>query len=64
MAAVLRLRRMAARLNGCCNDTALNSVVWVMELGAVVGQKSLWAGIGTWYPMVAPSVVSIRTGLL
>lgn len=48
IAAVPRLRRKAACLNGCCNDKALSSVVWVMVLGEVRSQKSLWAGIGTW----------------
>jgi hypothetical protein len=48
MAAVLRLRRKAACLKGCCNDKLLSSGVWVMVLGEVGSQKSLWAGIGTW----------------
>jgi hypothetical protein len=48
MAAVLRLRRKAARLNGCYNDKLLSSGVWVMVLGEVRSQKLLWAGIGTW----------------
>jgi hypothetical protein len=48
MAAVPRLRRRAVRLNGFCNDSVLSSVKWVMVLGDVMVQKSLWAGIGTW----------------
>jgi hypothetical protein len=48
MDAVLRLRRKAARLNGCCNDKLLSSGVWGMVSGEVRSQKSLWAGIGTW----------------
>lgn len=48
MTAVLRLRREAAFINGCRNDSVLSFVVWVMVLGELGNQKSLWAGIGTW----------------
>ena len=64
IAAVPRLRRRAARLSGSCSAVALISGALVMVSLHVENQKSLWAGIGTWYPTVAPWTVSIRTGLL
>ena len=64
IAAVPRLRRRAARLSGSCRAVALISDALVIVSLYKKNQKSLWAGIGTWYPTVAPSAVAIRTGLL